>query len=236
MRRVLLIAALALLGLPAAADAASVKLLACVPALEPADRSATFEARMQPADGSARMQLRFTLQVKHGDLPGWQRIVAGGLDRWLTSYPDVRRYSYAKTVRNLSAPASYRMVVRFRWLGDADGEVLERSRATSRICRQPDMRPDLAATAIVPVAGGYEVELHNSGRSDAGPFAVAFAVGDQALAPLAVEGLPAGERRVVSFTAPPCLPSAPLTATADADGAVDERDESDNALVAACLP
>jgi hypothetical protein len=235
MRRVLLICALVLLGSPAAADAAGVKLVDCTPALAAEDRSATFEARMHPARGSERMQIRFTLQVSEGALPGWRRVAAEGLGRWQTSYPGVRRYSYAKTIRNLSAPASYRTVVRFRWL-DEDGEVLMRSRATSRACRQPDMRPDLVAEELVPVEGGYEVTVHNAGRSDAGPFSVAFAIGELVLDPVAVEGLPAGERRVVSFTAPPCRPAEPLTATVDSDDAVDERDEDDNLLVAFCLP
>ena len=102
--------------------------------------------------GSDRMQVRFTLQVREGALPAWRRVVAPGLDEWLTSAPGVSRYSYAKTVQNLSAPAAYRTVVRFRWL-DAGGAVLARSRATSRACRQPDMRPDLAVARIDVDAG-----------------------------------------------------------------------------------
>ena len=235
MRRVLLIAALALLAFPAAAGAASVRLVECVPALEPADRSATFEARVHPVRGSERMQVRFTLQVRQDVLPGWRRVAAGEFDGWLTSFPDVRRFSYSRTVRNLSAPASYRTVVRFRWL-DEDGEVVKRSRATSRTCRQHDMRPDLVATEIAQVAGGYEVALRNSGRTGAGPFEVALVAGALALEPLAVEGLAAGERRTVSVGGPACSPGEPLTATVDSAGAVDERDEDGNVLALVCRP
>jgi len=233
MRRVPLIAALALGAFPAAADAASVKLAECVPALEPADRSATFEARMHPAGGAERMQVRFTLQVRQGGLPGWRRVSADGLDEWLTSFPDVRRFSYSKTVRNLSAPASYRMVVRFRWLGE-DEEVLRRRRARSRACRQSDLRPDLVATDVVAADGGYEVALRNRGRTAAGPFSVAFAAGAHELEPAALEGLAAGERRVVTFSGPACRAGEPLTATVDAGEAVDERDEGGNVAVALC--
>jgi CARDB len=242
MRRVLLICALAI-GVPAAlsaaASAASVRLVECVPALDAAERSATFEARMHPARGSERMQVRFTLQFKERGLAGWRRVVAEGLDRWETSYPGVRRYTYSKTVRNLSAPAWYRTVVRFRWLDDA-GEVLMRARDSSRACRQPDMRPDLEVTAIAPLArlepgpARYEVALRNRGRTAAGPFAVAFSVGDHALDPVALDGLADGEHTVVSFTGPACRPDEPLTATADAADTVEERDEDDNALVANC--
>jgi CARDB len=244
MRRALLTCVLALLLFPAAAGAASVRLVECVPALEPADRSATFEARVHPVRGSERMQVRFALQVREGGLQGWRRVAASELDEWLTSFPDVRRFSYSRTVRNLSAPASYRMVVRFRWLGDersgdeASGrgrsEVVRRSRATSRACRQHDMRPDLVATEIAPVAGGYEVALRNNGRTGAGPFEVALAAGALALEPVALEGLAAGERRTVSISGPACLPGEPLTATVDGADAVDERDEDGNVLVALC--
>jgi hypothetical protein len=248
MPRLLLICALALLGAAslrsspgfalAAADAAaaaSVKLRDCASALEPEERSATFEARMRSAHGSERMQVRFTLQVREGVLPGWRRVVADGLDEWQASEPGVTRYSYSQTVRNLSAPAAYRTVVRFRWL-DAAGDVIERSRATSRICRQPDMRPDLRVTLIDATDGGYTVALRNAGRSAAGPFSVALTAGDAALEPLALDGMEAGEQRFVTVAGPACEPGEPLTATADGGDAVDERDEDDNVLVAACPP
>ena len=45
------------------------KLLACDNALEPQQRAATFEARVRPAYGSERMQVRFSLQVREGELP-----------------------------------------------------------------------------------------------------------------------------------------------------------------------
>jgi hypothetical protein len=240
MRRLLLICALALLAFPAAASAASVKLVECLPALDPAERSATFEARMHPARGSERMQIRFTLQVKERGLPGWRRVVAEGLDRWQTSYPDVRRYTYAKTVRNLAAPASYRTIVRFRWLDDED-DVLLRARDSSRTCRQPDMRPDLEVTSIrqlpplEPGATRYEIGLRNRGRTAAGPFSVAFSVGEHPLEPVAIEGLPEGGNTVVSFTGAACRPDELLTATVDAGAAVAERDEDDNALTAICV-
>jgi CARDB len=231
MRRALPIAALALLAFPAAAGAASVRLVECAPALAPAERSATFEARVHPVHGSERMQVRFTLQVRRPGLPGWRRVPAA--EEWHTSFPGVRRYSYSRTVRNLAAPASYRTVVRFRWL-DEHGDVIRRSRAVSRVCRQPDMRPDVAATAIVAVPGGYEVSLRNDGRTAAGPLDVALTAGSNALAPVVLDGLAAGEQRTALFSGPPCAPGEPLTATADAAGAVAERDEHDNVLVAPC--
>ena len=142
MPRALLICALILCAFPAAASAASVKLLDCTPQ----DRAATFEARVNARSGSERMQLRFTLQVREGALDAWRRVAAGGFDEWLTSAADVGRYSYTKMVRNLSAPAAYRMVVRFRWL-DADGAVLRRAWDTSAPCRQPAVPLQRSAVA-----------------------------------------------------------------------------------------
>jgi len=79
----------------------------------------------------------------------------------------VSRYSYSKTVLNLSAPADYRTTVRFRWL-DAGGAAIKRERVTSRVCRQPDMHPDLTATRIDAVQGGYAVVVANDGRTESG--------------------------------------------------------------------
>jgi hypothetical protein len=247
MRRALLICTLLvpLLG-AAAAHAASVpgagvKLLACVPALEQQERTATFEARVRPARGSERMQVRFTLQEREEVLAPWRRVVAPGFDEWLTSDPGVTRYSYSKVVQNLAAPATYRAVVRFRWLA-SDGAVLMRSRATSRSCRQPDMRPDVAATRIevLPLSdydqARYVVTVRNTGRSAAGAFSVGLRVGDEELIPLALPGLGAGELLLLRFTGPACVPGAPLTAIVDPDQAVDERDEDDNVLSAICPP
>jgi hypothetical protein len=238
MRRALMTTLLAL-AFPAAADAATVKVVDCVPALDPAARSATFEARVRTTRGSERMQVRFTLQVREDALLGWRRIAVPGFDTWLTSIAGVRRYSYAKTVTNLAAPAAYRTIVRFRWL-DAEGEVVKSARVTSASCRQPDLRPDLAPRRVDVVPGDdpdmrrYAVTLRNDGRSDAPPFAATLAIGDEEPLPLAVFGVPAGGQRTVTFNAPACRAGSPLTVTLDPSETVDERDEDDNVLVTPC--
>jgi len=218
-----------------ARDAASVKVLDCVPALDPVDRTVTFEARMRPARDSERMQVRFTLQVREDELHAWRRIEAEGFDTWLTSLPAVRRYSYAKTVLNLTAPASYRTVVRFRWL-DADDAVVKSARVISATCRQPDLRPDLEARRVDVLPGPdadtrrYAVTVRNDGRTEADPFTATL----DDLGTLAVLGLAAGTQRVITFTGPPCTAGAPLVVTLDPDESVDERDEDDNVFGAPC--
>jgi hypothetical protein len=233
MRRALMTLVL-LLAWPAAADAASVKVVGCVPALDPVERSATFDARVRAAGGSDRMQVRFTLQVRD-DATGtrWRKLVATGFEEWLTSGAGVRRYTYTRTIQNLAAPASYRTVVRFRWL-DADGLVLRSTRVTSATCRQPDLRPDLVPLRLERAPGldgrtRYTAVVRNTGRSPAGPFDVAL---DDAVEH--VEALAPGEQRAITFTAPACAAGATQTLTLDPGAAVVERDEDDNVLAATC--
>ena len=238
MRRALM-TTLLLLAFPAAADAATVKVVDCVPSLDPAARTATFEARMGAARGSQRMQVRFTLQVREPALGVWRKVAASGFDSWLTSMAGVRRYSYSKTVTNLTAPSAYRTIVRFRWL-DADGDVVKSARVTSARCRQPDLRPDLEPRRVDvlattdPDTRRYAVAVRNAGRTDALPFAATLRIGADEPLPVAVLGLPAGIQRIVTFTAPPCTAGSQLTVTLDPGEAVDERDEDDNVLVTPC--
>jgi hypothetical protein len=240
MRRVLLLLGL-LLIVPAAAHGASVRTVACVPALDQATRSATFEARVKAVGGTDRMQVRFALQTRAEGASAWRRVAAPGFDTWLSSEPGVRRYTYARTIRNLAAPASYRTSVRFRWL-DADGDTVRTRRDTSPTCRQPDLRPDLSilGVEVLPGPGGdrtrYAVTVRNDGRTGAAPFDVGLAVAETELGPLPVFGLAAGARRTVTVAGPACTPDAAPTAIADVAGAVDERDEDDNVLVASCAP
>jgi hypothetical protein len=228
-----------LLAFPAAADAAAVKVVDCVPSLDPAARSATFEARMRAARDSERMQVRFTLQVREDEPQGWRKVSAAGFDSWLTSMAGVRRYSYSKTVTNLAAPAAYRTIVRFRWL-DEEGEALRSTRITSASCRQPDLRPDLEPRRIEVLPGAdpdmrrYAVAVRNAGRTDALPFAATLAIGEDEPVPMAVLGLAAGIERTVTFTAPVCRAGSQLTVTLDPGEAVDERDEDDNVLATPC--
>jgi hypothetical protein len=230
---------LILLAFPAVADAATVRVVDCVPALDPLERTATFEARMRAARGSERMQVRFSLQVREDALRGWRRMPADGFDTWLTSLPDVRRYSYEKTLVNLSSPAAYRTVVRFRWL-DADGEIVKSARRTSGACRQPDMRPDLEVRRIDvlpaadPAMRRYAVVVRNAGRSDADPFGLTLRAGEEELGMTAVLGLAAQTSSVVTLTGPACAPGAPVLVTLDPAETVDELDESDNAFAATC--
>ena len=129
--------------------------------------------------------------------------------------------------------------MRFRWL-DEDGETLRTRRDTSSTCRQPDLRPDLSAVGVDVLPGPradrrrYAVTVRNDGRTDAAAFDVGLEVAESELGPLPVFGLAAGAVRTVTVVGPACTPGAAPTVTVDVAGAIDERDEDDNLLVASC--
>jgi CARDB len=246
MRQLAISAALLLSALvPAAASAApataisSARLVSCQSALNPADRLATFEGRMRTLRGTTRMQMRFTLQTRGKDQVSWHALAAPGFGRWLSADPGVGRYVYTKRVVSLLAPASYRTVVRFRWLGRG-GHRIASDRSTSPICRQLDLRPNLRPLGIQERPGAdaqharYVVPVVNRGKSAAGPFDVVVAVDGATLAPAQTPDLAPGERALVEVNGPPCAPGSMLTVDVDPTGAVDERVEADNRLSVPC--
>ena len=231
--------ALALAPSHALAATSGVRLLGCESALDPAARAATFEGRMRTRRGAKRMQMRFTLQTRSSDAPSWHSLPAPGFGRWLTSDTGVGRYVYTKRVVSLLAPASYRTIVRFRWLG-ADGDRIASSRSTSPTCRQQDLRPNLRPLGVEARDGAdagharYLVPVANRGRSLAGPFDVVVSVDNTTLTPAQVPELAPGERALVEVQGPPCQPGQMLTADVDPTGAVDERAEGDNQISVPC--
>jgi hypothetical protein len=240
---------LLLLGLAAPAPAAaavaqappsvSARLTDCAAALDPAERFLVAEGRMRRAGGAARMAMRFELQVRTPSRPGYTAVRAPGFGAWNAARPASRQFVYSKRVENLGAPAVYRMVVRFRWY-DAAGRRLASARRVSPVCRQPDLRPDLAPARVdvgpgpTPETRRYAVPLRNAGPTASGAFGVVLTVGGRALPAQAVPGLAAGRRTELRWTGPACSAGETIAVRVDADGAVDESDEADNDLVRGC--
>jgi hypothetical protein len=229
---VLLIGTVAAALALAPAGPASATLIACEHGAEPA---AEFEARMGTVPGAVRMRMRFTLQVLTPARPGYRRVAAPGFGGWTTSDPGTTRYVYTRRVEDLVGPASYRVVVRFRWLDAAD-EVIARDRAHSRPCRQQDVRPNLTIRDLAIEPGPdaatrrYVARVRNTGRRPAGAFDVA--VGE--LPPVTVPSLGPGRERTVEVTGPACEPGSAITAVADPADLLDERSETDNELTLGC--
>jgi len=72
-------------------------------------------------------------------------VIAPGLGVWRDSEAGVKIYKYVKQVTNLTAPAAYRAVVRFRWLGDR-GHVLKHAELRTPRCLQPTLSAQVTQT------------------------------------------------------------------------------------------
>ncbi len=243
MKRTLLPLALAIALLApasaAAAPSATAKVTECASSLDAAERHLVVEGQIRRTQGARSLQMRFTLQVRAPSEPKWTTVRAPGFGVWHTADPAPRRYVYSKRVENLTAPASYRMVVRFRWRG-AGRRTLASARRVTKVCEQPDLRPDLSPLKVTLAPGPepgtrtYVVPVRNVGRTDAGPFSVTLWVNGRPMPSQAVIGLPAEGRTDLQLVAPRCEPGSSITIRVDPDGAVDERDEDDNQLARLC--
>jgi len=115
---------------------ASVTLEQCLTSASQAERSATFAGEMTAVPGTARMQISVGLLERTPGEIDYRTVSAPGLDSWRGSAPGVKTYAYIKQVTNLSAPAFYRGVVRFRWLNARGHEIKAEELRTPR-CEQP---------------------------------------------------------------------------------------------------
>jgi hypothetical protein len=108
----------------------------CVTAVLQTERSATFSGEMTAIPGTVRMAMRIEVQERMPAEEAFHTITAPGLGVWRASEVKVKLYKYFKQVTNLHAPASYRALVRFRWL-TARGHVLRQAERLTPRCLQP---------------------------------------------------------------------------------------------------
>jgi hypothetical protein len=129
-----------------AAPAYSASVEQCATSTVQVERSATFTAQMSAIAGTQRMGMRFELQQRlHGESE-YHTVLAPGLGVWHSSEAGVQIYKYVKQVTNLDAPAVYRAVVRFRWLGDKD-RLLKRAEVHTSHCLQPTLPSQVTQTS-----------------------------------------------------------------------------------------
>jgi hypothetical protein len=124
----------------------SVTLVQCLTSTESAERSATFAGEMTSIPGAARMAMRIELLERTSDETGYHPVLAPGVGVWHTADPDVKSYKHLEQVTNLSAPASYRALITFRWEGP-HGRIIRRDEQRSPRCVQPAPAPAPAAPA-----------------------------------------------------------------------------------------
>jgi hypothetical protein len=196
-------------------------------------REAVFEGRVVSYHKAAKMQLRFTLQALTPDDTRWRKIAAASFGTWITVPPTFAKYSYAKTVQDLLAPASYRAVVDFRWR-DRRGKTVRTERAISPVCRQPDARPDLVVRSLEVDAGDYVAVIFNRGREAADAFAVDFLSDSVPLGTVEVVGLAPQTTVTVMLPGPPCAAGTTVEAVADPRSEIDEADEENDSLGVLC--
>ncbi len=201
----------------------------------PAGRVASFVGSMPTITGDERMRMRFGLERLGPRDARWRRVRGvPAFGTWETAEPGRAGFVFHKRVEGLLIPASYRVVVHFRWEA-AGGRVVRRALRRSGACSQPDLRPNLVPgtlTAIFDARPGlavYSLVVRNSGRSASGPFRVR--VGG---AGVAVAGIGAQQQRTVLVVSPICLAGTTTLAEVDVDGQVDEARERGNAAARRC--
>jgi hypothetical protein len=228
----------ALLAVAASHAPAHAVLQTCDKSTDVEARAAVFQGSMRTWRHSARLQMRFRLQARTPEDPEWRRIDAPGFGPWQSADPGVRRFVYDKRVEGLLAPASYRAVLRFRWL-DAHGHTVGHARRTTRSCRQPDPRPNLTVRQLLVNRVGrgtarYVAVVANTGRTAVDAFAVRFLAGGTTVGEAPAGPLEPGDTARVTLDGGACTPGEPLAAIADPAGVVDERNETDNELDSTC--
>jgi hypothetical protein len=121
----------------------------CVTSVAQVERSATFAGEMTALAGTVRMAMRIEVQERVAGEALYHTVSAPGLGVWRESDVKVKIYKYLKRVTNLSSPASYRALVRFRWLG-ARGHVIRRAERVTSRCVQPAPPPPAAPPSAQP--------------------------------------------------------------------------------------
>jgi hypothetical protein len=148
-RAALLIPLLVLVGGPVARAAGaapptpgdySVALEQCIGSTVQPERSATFVAQMVATATTQKMAMKIQLEERARGAAEYHLVSAPGLGVWKPSELGVKIYKYVKQVTNLSAPAVYRVMVKFRWVGDK-GRVVKRAELRSSRCFQPALTP-----------------------------------------------------------------------------------------------
>lgn len=229
----------------AAQPLASLQGAQCQTALDPPARAIAVTAVMHSLPGTAKLQLEFQLLERATGATAWSSVAAPGFGTWLSpSTPtlgqragDVWRVS--KPVAGLNAPASYRFEVSFRWLG-SDGSVLDTTTRLGKVCRQPELRPDLTVQSISintvrgqPNRQQYAAVISDTGLTGAGPFTVQLSQSGF-VTTKTIQHISPGQSLIVRLLGPVCDPAAPATVTVDPNDQIDVYTRVQATLAAQC--
>jgi hypothetical protein len=184
-----------------------------------------------------RMWMRFDLFERNVG-GAWRHLSVPKFGTWQKSLPGKPGFIYEKRVDQLQAPADYRVQVRFRWY-DKSARLQRAARRTTRTCREPDPRPDLAIGKVTATEAGqgrlrYLIRVRNDGRSDVGPFDTVLSVDDNAQPAATVAGLPAGGATTVAVVGQRCVLGSQIQVSVDTAGLIDEASETNNTVSRPC--
>lgn len=211
----------------------------CHTGLAADQRYAVFVGQMPALVGTKRMAMRFDL-YQHVTAAGFQRISVPKFGVWQRSLRGQSGFIFHKRVDALVAPANYRVVISFRWY-DRTGKLQRSAQRISKVCKQPDPRPNLTVGRVQGVHGAvkgtvnYDIVVRNQGLGDAGPFGLLLTVNGTAQPEQkTVGGLAAGAKTDVTVTAPACTPGSTVTVQLDPQNQVAESNEADDSFTRAC--
>ncbi|MDO8186747.1 CARDB domain-containing protein [Conexibacter sp. JD483] len=206
-------------------------------------RSAIVAASMRPVGSGRRLALRVELYQRALTGGRWAlRSDVPGLGVWTNpSDPTIGTrpndvFKYRQAVGRLVVPYAYRFRVSFRW-SDASGTVVREAVATTAICKEPDLRPDLSFSDVAVEDGptadtsSYTVTVRNSGRSPAWNVGVTWSLSS---ATRSLKRLGPLESAEVSFVGARCQGPTGPTFLVDPANAIDEVRETNNSLLATC--
>jgi hypothetical protein len=228
---------------------AQLRSFVCGRALDPPARALSVTAVMRPVAGTQHMQINFVLLEKVGG-GAWSSVAGPHFGVWISpqNQPTLGQrpgdvWKVPFPVADLAAPASYRLEVSFRWLGQ-HGVVLAAVTRLTRGCWQPELRADLAVASIgivprqTPVGTDqFNAVVRNTGATGTGPFDVrlSYTHGQQpVIKDRKVVRLRAFSATSLVFGGLACDPGSEVTITADPLHVVDVSSRAAASLTVSC--
>lgn len=127
----------------------------CVSGLTEGSRSATFAGEIQSMRRAAHMEIKIDVQERVAGATRFRTVGGAALGQWRSAEPQVVSYRDVRRVSGLTAPASYRGRVQFRWIA-ADGRIIKTIVAFTPSCHERavsvhrPMSPNTLATISEP--------------------------------------------------------------------------------------
>jgi len=219
---------------------ASATVTACTTGDTAAERSATFSATVDAVPGTSTMSVAFDLYEQTTTTSPYVAVSAAGFGLWQSSNRAIASFTANENVVDLPAPASFRALVRYRWLSRS-GHVIRRAERVTKACVETAPEPDLFIVQITHAAGSparttelYNVAIRNRGPGSADPFEVAFSVGATPLADQQVAGLAPRSGTTVQFSGPRCTAGSTITAQIDPANAISEPSNPSRRITLTC--